>query len=224
MEGSTVLELVVEPGDCFVISDPHAVPAEVDAGVPRGPCKELDADDTHLGLHGVAFSRPQNFVCFEGFLTTEEGSRAFIFPMDFQRTAERGVVEKLGKGVFPGSQVFDLHLELFFFDRLEEVTRCGFRHHVPERAALPEVIECGYHDDRAVPVGLAYVLEVVRDQLWDGSCFRVIVQLTVLAVSEIENEEAVSSAKIGGIARSSVRCEHGMPGTDSMRPLFVTPP
>ena len=73
------------------------------------------------------------------------------------------MVEKLGNGVFPGSQVFHLHLELFFFDRLEEVTRCGFRHHVPERAALPEVIECGYHDDRAVLVGLAYVLEVIRE-------------------------------------------------------------
>ena len=215
MEGSTVLELVGESGDSFVVSDPHTVPAEVDAGFPRVPFKKFDADDTHLGLHDVAFTKAQNLVRFEGFLATEESPGPFIFPMDFQRLAECGVIENLRDRVFPRPQVFHLHLELLFFDRLEEAARRRFRHHVPERVFFPEVIECGDHDHRAVPVGLAYVLEVVCDQRWYGLPFRIIVQLAVLAVLEPENKEAVASAKMGGFTRSSVRCEHGMPGADS---------
>ena len=118
-------------------------------------------------------------------------------------------------GFSPGRRSSTCTLSCVLFDRLKEIARCGLRHHVPERAFLTEVIECGYHDDRAVAVGLAYILELRCNQLWDGLRFRIIVELAVRAVSEIENEEAVAGAKIVVCAPPSVRCKHGMTGTDS---------
>ena len=62
---------------------------------PESRSRKFDADDTHLGLHDVAFTKAQHLVRFEGFLATEESPGPFIFPMDFQRLAECGVIENL---------------------------------------------------------------------------------------------------------------------------------
>ena len=63
MEGNTVLELAEEPRDVFVISDPHAVPTEVDTGVPRAPNQELDTDGTHLWFRTVWLFPKRNTSC-----------------------------------------------------------------------------------------------------------------------------------------------------------------
>ena len=120
-----------------------------------------------------------------------------------------------GIGFFPGLRSSTCTLSCFSSIAWKKLHAAAFATMSQSACSSRKLIECGDHDHRAVPVGLAYVLEVVCDQRWDGLPFRIIVQLAVLAVLEPENKEAVASAKMGGFARSSVRCEHGMPGADS---------